>query len=968
MAPGAGTEGFVLPAGSPMNAAARLLDEHQQLLARLIELTDPQEQRRFLDRHPEVREPAFVDALCNEATKLVRVEVQRAERVAALAAELADQLDDPPVRGRSRRALANVVQARHDYQTALRLYEEAVAIYTEFGPELEAGITRSSALQTLAFVGQHDRSMQWAEEARRIFEAENDALRLGRLDLNVGTIVYRQERFEEARELMERAYDRLLEVGEPPDVAHCLRNLATVHIGLKNFKEAEDVYARARLYCEEEDLPLLLGEIDYNIAYLYYLRGEYRTAIELYRQTRERCEATGEFYHQALCDLDEGEIYLELNLIDETVRSTDAAYRRFGQLGMRYEAAKALTYLAIARIRQGKTILGLDLFGKAREIFVGERNQIWLALIDFYKAVALAREGRRFEADGLVAAAHETFTANGLEAKAAAAEALSARLRLEDGDPDAARRLCRQALERLAGLDLPALEHQVLYISGLIEERAGSLDSALAAFEASHHSLARSRSSAHIEELKIPLLSSNLEVYERLVALVAEDPGGHDPESIFKYMEIAKARNMVDLLAFRGLALPTRKAHSTQVERVRRLREELNWYYRRIDIREVAHEPSAEELAELHRRTRDTENALAESLREVEAADPEFAALQTASAGGAAEVRNVLPAGSTLIEFYSARDTIYACTLSDSDLAVAPVSLATRVREIQQRYNDQLLKFRLGDAHVARFSESILAASKEILHDLYLELVEPLESRLGSGGALIVVPHGFLHWLPFSALFDGDGYLADRFAVSYAPTATVLHGCRTRPPAEASGSLLLAVPEEARAEVETLAHELPGAQVLAGPAATARALRERGQKASVLHLATDAEFRTDNPMFSSIRLADGSLTLFDLYSLDLGAELTVLSGCAGRAEAPTDGDEQLGLARGFLYAGSRSVLLPLWNSPSAIRTELLASFYRSLRPSSSRSAALNRAMLEIRERHEHPYYWASFALIGDPGG
>ncbi len=955
----------IRPDGSPMNASTRLLPEHQQLLERLIGLTSREEQQWLLDQYPQAREAEFVEALCIEATKLVRVDVRRAKLAAELAAELADELDVPAVRGRSRRALANVFQTRHDYQAAVRLYEEALAIYTEFGPELEVGITRSSALLPLTCVGQHDRSLEWAKEARRIFEAENDALRLGRLDLNLGTIVYRQERFEEARALMERAYDRLLEVGEPPDVAHCLRNLATVHIGLKNFREAEDVYARARRYCQQEDLPVLLGEVDYNIAYLYYLRGEYRTAIELYRETRERCEATGEFYHQALCDLDEGEIYLELNLIEETVRSTDAAYRRFEQLGMRYEAGKALTHLAIARIRQGKTILGLDLFGQAREIFVDERNHIWLALIDFYKALALAREGRRFEAEGLVDSAHPIFVANGLEPKAAATEALAARLRLEAGDVAAARQLCHRALERLAGLDLPALEHQVLFISGCIEERAGNREAALAAYEASHHSLARSRSTAHTEELKIPLLSSNLQVYESLVALGAGGPGASDPDSVFKYMEIAKARNMIDLLAFRGLALPTRKAHSTQVERVRRLREELNWYYRRIDIREVAHGPSGEELSELRRLTRRTEDALADSLREVEATDPEFAALRTASAGGATEVRDILPAGSTLVEFYTARDTIYACTLTAEDLDVTAVSLGTRVREIQQRYNDQLLKFRLGDAHIARFAGSILQTSQDVLHELYLELLEPLESRLG-GGSLIVVPHGFLHWLPFSALFDGEVYMADRFAISYAPTATVLHSCCTRPPVAGRGSVLIAVTEEALAETERLSPELPEARVCAGSEASAATLRGLARGARILHLATTAEFRRDNPMFSSIQLADGGMTFFDLYSLDLSAELTVLSGCGGSVEAPSDGDEQLGLARGFLYAGSRSVLLPLWDSPVRARIDLLASFYRLLDSSSSRGEALNRAMLEVRERHPHPYYWASFALIGDP--
>ena len=61
-------------------------------------------------------------------------------------------------------------------------------------------------------------------------------------------------------------------------------------------------------------MPLLAAETDYNVAYLHYLRGEYAQALELYQPTRQHCCRVGDPYHQALCDLDQSEIYLELNL------------------------------------------------------------------------------------------------------------------------------------------------------------------------------------------------------------------------------------------------------------------------------------------------------------------------------------------------------------------------------------------------------------------------------------------------------------------------------------------------------------------------------------------------------------------------------------------------------------------------------------------------------------------------------
>ena len=64
-------------------------------------------------------------------------------------------------------------------------------------------------------------------------------------------------------------------------------------------------------------MPVLVAVADYNIAYLYYLRGEYTRSIELYRAAREHCHELGDTYREGLCDLDQSEMYLELNLSEE---------------------------------------------------------------------------------------------------------------------------------------------------------------------------------------------------------------------------------------------------------------------------------------------------------------------------------------------------------------------------------------------------------------------------------------------------------------------------------------------------------------------------------------------------------------------------------------------------------------------------------------------------------------------------
>src|SRR5664279_3568570 len=88
------------------------------------------------------------------------------------------------------------------------------------------------------------------------------------------------------------------------------------------------------------------------------------------------CLAAGDEYHVALCHLDLSEIYLELNLSTEAAETAEQASTGFDQLGMHYEKAKSLANLALALSRQGNAVRSLELFLKARQIFIKEKNKV----------------------------------------------------------------------------------------------------------------------------------------------------------------------------------------------------------------------------------------------------------------------------------------------------------------------------------------------------------------------------------------------------------------------------------------------------------------------------------------------------------------------------------------------------------------------------------------------------------------
>jgi CHAT domain-containing protein len=232
----------------------------------------------------------------------------------------------------------------------------------------------------------------------------------------------------------------------------------------------------------------------------------------------------------------------------------------------------------------------------------------------------------------------------------------------------------------------------------------------------------------------------------------------------------------------------------------------------------------------------------------------------------------------------------------------------------------------------------------------------------------VFVPHGPLHFLPFHALHHDGQYLCDEYEVSYAPSATIFALCQEKKASRKAASLVMGVPDqrapEIQREVESIAGILPECELLIGEAATATAVRERGLETGLLHIATHGVYRQDNPMFSGIRLGDGYLNLYDLYQMRISARLVTLSGCATGMNVVAAGDELLGLQRGLFCAGATTLLLSLWDVHDESTAELMRGFYGKYVGTGNLAGSLRQAMLEMREKYPHPYYWAPFVIVG----
>jgi CHAT domain-containing protein len=941
-----------------------------ELLSKLAKLEKDSDRRKFLTRHKTLVRSEVVKQLTTLVLEKIRVNTQEALRIADAGLLIAQKLRRKEDVAMGLWAKANALYACGDNRAAVEHHDRASAMFESLGIWKEAARTQSSSIQPLILLGEYDRAFQASEKAREIFTRLGETRRIASLENNVGNILHRQDRFEEAIAHYELAYKALSEYEDWERVAVTLHNMAMCLISLNDFPRSLDCYQKSRDLCERYGMPLLRDQADYNIAYLYYFRGEYSRAIEMLFATRRACEVTGDAYHLALCHLDLSDIYLELNLSEEAREMAHEGFERFQKLGMGYEAAKTLANEAIAYGQQGKTVQALERFAVAREMFAREKNLVWPRLLDLYQALLLYHEGRHFEARRLCAAAASFFDQTVLSGKSALAHLLLADIAFQIGETAVAESETESAMAKIQGLQNPVLAYQAHFLRGQLAQIRGDRPTALASYQEARKSLEAMRARIHSDELKISFVKNRLQVYESLVDLhLSGEPSEAAAVEAFACIEAAKSRSMTEMIFQSGQSLPMGNAGQSElVRRIRDLREELNWYYHRIELEQLRpEESSAKRLQQLHEKAVSQENELLRTLRELPASERENATLEAPADFSLSRLQAALPADAALVEYYSTGDRLVAATVTRTAIHITPVSVVSRVAHYLHLLRFQLSKFRMGTAYAQRFEQPLLRATQGHMQALYADLVAPIREHL-KVKHLIFVPHGALHFLPFHALLNEGEYLCDAYTVSYAPSATVFALCQEKTAVSSPNSLVMGIPDERApqilSEVQSVASLLPYPELFLGSQATANVLRQKGAASSLLHIATHGTYRQDNPMFSGIRLGDGYLNLYDLYQLRLPAKLVTLSGCATGMNFVSAGDELLGLQRGLFCAGATSLLLSLWDVHDESTAALMQEFYKWFIQTGDMASALQNAMKQLRHQNPHPYFWAPFVLIG----
>lgn len=363
----------------------------------------------------------------------------------------------------------------------------------------------------------------------------------------------------------------------------------------------------------------------------------------------------------------------------------------------------------------------------------------------------------------------------------------------------------------------------------------------------------------------------------------------------------------------------------------------------------------------------------------IKEANPNFQQIMAGRTRTLKEIRSRLGAKTGLLQYSYFGDTLFCLGLS----AKKGVLLRIPWGEAQVDMVNSLL------GSVENKSMDIQEHAHAIAHTL--KIGKFLDGEMED---VVIIPDKHLHRVPFEILKLNDSPLISRYTIQYRSSMMELASpalpakdqypfLAFAPFNEGKNDNLLAVrgkmgPEDVQleplpysgSEVENITSLWQGSEYL-GTEATESNFKQDSKNFNIIHLATHALLDDSNPMYNKIVFSeedveDGFLYTYELFGMQLPAELVTLSACNTGIGKFYEGEGMVSLATGFNFAGVENVVMSLWAVPDHTTAEIMTRFYQHLHDGLPIPRALQQAKLDFINTHDSnlasPYYWAGFVV------
>lgn len=693
-----------------------------------------------------------------------------------------------------------------------------------------------------------------------------------------GLLLLRAGRATEALRQLDRAA-RLISAVEPVDQCKILMNRGVAHQTLGQIGPARQDFARAVTIAENAGLTELAFRSTHNLGFAHYLAGELPRALAVMPTV---ADASSDFA-RGVVGLDRAQVLLHAGLVTEAEQTLEQACLALSRTDLIQVLAEAELVRAEAALLANDPQRALDLSRQAGQRFAERHNESQAARAELVETRAITRLGA---ADGALidhlAELSARMDRHGLARAAREARLLRARLRFEAGEDLAPADLRLAVAEPItARIEARRLRADLAYRHGdrprgSREVRAGLRE--LADYQQQFGSLDLQISGARYG---VALAASALRVE------VAADR----PAAVLTWLERARE-------------------FSGRVEAVGPPRDPINAELL-AQLRWVAHQRSETEDPVECRRLEQTRRHLEREVRARawarggDLVHAQQTSARTVSRGaGAGSTSLDLLGDATLVTLFGLDEELYAVMLRAGKHHLHRLGPLEAVAELERRVTADLdvLSYDLIPEPLRLTARRSLATGLAGIERLCLD---PLE--LPPNGRVVVVPPGRLATVPWSLL---PGLRGRPVAVADSVAAWGRATRRLRQDALSQRVLTVAGPglSRATAEVEAIGRLWPGSTSLTGADANGQAVLEGLDGARLVHLAAHGHHVPDNPLFSSVRLADGPIVAYDLDALQAAPSQVVLSACELGRSTVRGGNESLGLTRALLHAGTATVV------------------------------------------------------------
>jgi CHAT domain-containing protein len=842
------------------------------------------------------------------------------------------------------------------------------------------------------------------QQALALYQAQGDQAGSGAALSDIGAIYDSLGEKQKALEFYQRALPLRREAGDRQGEATTLNNLGVAYRSLGEMRRALDCYrqslALAQALGDRENQATTLN----NLGAVWRALGELQQALDAYAQALPLWQALKNTRGEAVTLSNLGGVYRSLGEQEKALEFYQHSLIRAREAKDRRVEGETLNNIGAAQRALGQPQPALEFFNQALEIrrAVGDKRGEAVTLSNMASAAVSLNDPRR--ALALHTDSLKLWRAVGDRSGEGGALHNLGEISLILGDKTQARQYFTDALPLRRAVEDPAGEANTLYGLARLDRDENRLSEARANIEAALAIVETLRAKVASQDLRASFFASVQKYYEFYVALLMAQG---EKTRAWQASEQARARSLLDLLQEARADL----RQNVDPQLLNRERELLELINAKAALQTQAYGNPAR--AAVAKALGEEINQLAaeyETLQtRIRQSNPRYAELTRMQPPALSDAQAALGAETVLLEYKLGDEKSYLWRIAANDFAANELppraAIETAAREVYQHLTERnrAVKDETPAARKARLdaAEQQFTAAAARLNAMLGPALPPGNRRV------VVVADGALQFVPFSVLPLAAGH-----EVVALPSVAVLAQLRREqrqasksvavfadPVFEADDPRLRAKPasDQTLRDFPPAPNGLPrlfasrdeaNAVIRLAPRNTVlRALdfdasRERATDAAlgqyrILHFATHSLINTSRPEFSGVVLSlfdakgqprDGFLRLNQIYNLRLNSDLVVLSACQTALGKEVRGEGLVGLTRGFMHAGAKSVVASLWKVDDEATAELMKLFYQNhLTKKMPPAQALRAAQTELQKqtRWRSPYFWGAFTLQGD---